>query len=239
MISMLIYSCKQDEFELLKGIAKDAVAYDSDESLDVIRISSVNDVKMQLLENVEIGIVDITEKDGLQAAKALRLRFPQMDIVIISDKTISPVLYLTPDIRAAALLLKPFVYSEVRYSMQSLFVTMQLEENNMEFFSFENEGGMRRVPYSQILYFEARNRRIYIRSQYKEYGIHGTMDALEQKLPEIFRRCHRGFIVNVSYISKAWYSKNYIDLKNHMEIPLSRSYKTTIKEAIQNEKVYS
>lgn len=237
MISMLIYSCKQDEFELLKEIAKDAVAYDSDESLDVIKISSVKDVEKQLLENIEIGIIDITEKEGLQVARALRLRFPKLDIVIISDNTISPVLYLTPDIRAAALLLKPFVYSEIRRSMQSLFVTMQLEENNVDFFSFENEGGKRRIPYSEILYFEARNRRIYIRLQYKEYGIHGTMDALEQKLPEIFQRCHRGFIVNVGYIRKAWYSKNYIDLKNHMEIPLSRSYKTTIKEAIQNGKV--
>ena len=108
MISMLIYSCKQDEFELLKEIAKDAVAYDSDESLDVIKISSVKDVEKQLLENIEIGIIDITEKEGLQVARALRLRFPKVDIVIISDNTISPVLYLTPDIRAAALLLKPF-----------------------------------------------------------------------------------------------------------------------------------
>lgn len=238
MISMLIYSCKQDECELLQEIAKDAVAYYSDESLEIIRISSINDVEMQLLENMEIGIVDITEKEGLQAAKNLRLRFPQMDIVIISDNTISPVLYLTPDIRAAALLLKPFVYSEVRSSIQNLIATMRLEENNVGFFSFENESGRRRIPYSQILYFEARNRRIYIRLQYKEYGIQDTMDALEQKLPEIFQRCHRGFIVNVGYISKAWYSKNYIDLKNHMEIPLSRSYKMTIKEAIQNGKDY-
>lgn len=237
MISMLIYSCKQDEFEILKEVAKDVVAYCSDESLNVVRADSLNDIEIQLMENIEVGIIDITEKEGLQAARTLRKHFPAMDIVIVSDNTISPVFYLTPNIRASSLLLKPFVYSDIRNSIQSLFEEMQLGKvNEANFFSFQDGGEQRRIPYSQIMYFESRNKRIYICLQSKEYGIQETMDALEQKLPNVFQRCHRGFIVNVGYISKVWYSKNYINLKNDMDIPLSRSYKAIIKEAVQSEK---
>ena len=69
----------------------------------------------------------------------------------------------------------------------------------------------------------------------KEYGIYGALDTLEEELPKQFRRCHRSYIINTSYISKVWYSKNSILLKNDEEMPLSRSYKTIIKEVVNSE----
>lgn len=239
MISMLIYSCKQSEIELLQEISKDIVAYLYDERMETIIIKSKKDMEIQEIGNVDIAFIDITEGSGLQIAKELRMHFSKMEIIIISNNKISPIVYLVPEIRAVSLLLKPLQYCEIQNAIKKLFdLLKQNIKDDKNFFLFEDGKEQNRIPYSQILYFEARNRRIYARLQRKEYGICGTMETLEEELPRNFKRCHRGFIVNVEYINEVWYSKNFIILKNEIELPLSRSYKTIIKEVVKNGRNY-
>lgn len=239
MISMLIYSCKQDEIELLQEISKDMVAYFYDDRIETIVAKSPEDMENQQIDTIDIAFVDITEHCGLQAAKDLRKRFGKAEIIIISDNTVSPVLYLIPDIRAVSLLLKPLQNIEIQKVLKSVFSLLERNTDDKEkFFSFGDSRERRHIPYSQILYFEARNKRIYVRLSSREYGVCGTMDTLEEKLPENFKRCHRGYIVNLSYVDEIWYSRNFIVLKNNIEIPLSRSYKPMIKEVVKNGKGY-
>lgn len=234
---MLIYSCKQNEIELLQEISKDIVAYLYDEQLDIAVTNIWNDREIKKIGNIDIALVDITEESGLQAARDLRKYLGKIEIIIISDNTISPVVYLTPDIRPASLLLKPLKEDEIHNGIKGVFNLLEQNRNDDgTFFLFEEDKEQKRVPYSQILYFEARNGRIYIRLQNKEFGIYGTIKTLEEQLPENFKRCHKSFIVNVLQISRVWYSKNVIVLKNDIEVPVSRSYKNTIKEVIKGGK---
>lgn len=236
MISMLIYSRKQNEIELLKEISKDVMAFQSEERLQIATFSDAKEIDDGSLENIDVAYIDITDDCGLQVAKDLRSRFPNVEIMIISNSTISPMVYLTPTVRAASLLLKPLDYSMIENGVRELFALLRPEEiNKRDMFVFEDDKEQRRIPYSHILYFEARNRRIYVRIQNKEYGIYGALDSLEEELPEQFKRCHRSYIVNTSFMSKVWYSKNSILLSNDEEIPLSRSYKAVIKEVEKNE----
>lgn len=235
MLSFLIYGCKQGEMELLQDVVRDAAAFFSDEHLTLKVMDAWKPEELKQIDHFEVAIVDVTLEGGLQAAIGIRAMYPLADIVIVSDPTISPVVYLIPEIRPATLLLKPFVSMEIRERIRSLFAAMpQKDRTSDEMFVFQEEGESRRVPYAKILFFEARNKRIYIRVQSREYGLQGTMEALETVLPDFFRRCHRGFIVNVNYVSKVWYSRNAIHLTNGEEIPLSRSYKTVMKEALKN-----
>lgn len=237
MISMLIYSRKQDEIELLREISRDHVADLFDEQLEVIVVDVWKEGILQKIDNIDLAFVDITDESGLRIAKELRNRFSKIEIMIISDNTISPVVYLTPDIRAASLLLKPLKYNESKNGIKGIFHLLQQNMNDSEsFFLFEDEKEQKRIPYSQILYFEARNGRIYVRLQNKEYGMYKTIKTLEEELPENFKRCHKSFIVNMAYISKIWYSKNIIILNNDLEIPVSRSYKNIIKEVVKSGK---
>ena len=56
------------------------------------------------------------------------------------------------------------------------------------------------------------------------------MDHLEELFREKFVRCHRSFLINEKLIKKVMLSKNCIILSNGVEIPLSRSYKDSIKK---------
>ena len=236
MVSMLIYCCKQDEIELLQEISRDIMAFRSKDSLDIVTFHTPEDMVLDDFEMLDVAYVDITDEFGLQVAKDLRARFPNVEIMIISDPTISPLLYLTPNVRAASLLLKPLEYDMIENGVRELFDSWEPKQNeNEEVLSFEDEEGYRRIPYSQILYFEAWNRKVYARLQSKEYCINVSLDALEEVLPEQFKRCHRSYIVNTFNVTKVWYSKNSILLKNDVEIPLSRSCKTVMKEAMKHD----
>ena len=117
MISMLIYSCKQNEIELLKEISRDIMAFRTEERLEIMTFDNYADIDVKAIENVDLAYVDITDEHGLQVAKDLRAGFSDVEILIISDPTISPMVYLTPTVRAASLLLKPLNTSMIEISV--------------------------------------------------------------------------------------------------------------------------
>ena len=104
------------------------------------------------------------------------------------------------------------------------------QESDERTFLIENREGKTYIPMSQIYYFEAREKRIYVRLKREEYTFYDTMEHLAEELPEEFIRCHRSFIVSRSRIQKVMLSKNRIILEHNMEVPLSRSYKAALKE---------
>lgn len=82
------------------------------------------------------------------------------------------------------------------------------------------------IPYTSILYFESGHNKVSIHTNEKTYETVTSLKALSQELPEIFCRCHSGYIVNITAIKSI--ESNYIVLKNDTQIPLSRKYKHDI-----------
>lgn len=235
MVSIVIYG-ETENAELLQRISKDVVAKVGDERSDITILNSDNDSTMPDKDNIDFAFVDITLDNGLEFAKGLRKKYTTIEIIIIADTTISPVMYLTPDIRAATLFLKPLNMQNVENGIEPIFQLLNTKSDDDEkYFIIKDREDKVRIPYSKILYLESRNKRIYVRAQNKEYGMYGILDSLEKTMPEDFKRCHRSFIVNISYIIKIKYAKNLMILKEDIEIPLSRSYKADFKEVVRNE----
>ena len=85
------------------------------------------------------------------------------------------------------------------------------------------------IPYSQIYFFEAREKKVFVCTCREEFGFYHTIDKLEKDLPEQFIRCHRGFIVNTEKIRRISFSQNVIFLADDFNVPLSRSYKPLLR----------
>ena len=94
----------------------------------------------------------------------------------------------------------------------------------------ETREGRTYVPLAQIYYFEAREKRIYVRLKKQELAFYETMEHLTERLPDYFVRCHRSFIVNRQRIRRVMLSKSLIELEQGIQLPLSRSYKPAFKE---------
>lgn len=231
MINMLTYSSSEAEIREIGRIAKDKAALYSDERWVIYPCNSIDKMKDLLEDGDPFHVIcfDITVNKGIHMIEELRRRFKEAYIILIASDKISPVLYMKPTIMAAALLLRPLKKGQTEEAMNTLVHSVCTEENN-DVMVLEGGEEKFRVAYRDILYLEARNKKIYVCTAAKEYGFYDTLDQLEATLPSGFIRCHRGFIVNSAKIRKVALSEGWIYLEEGCQVPVSRSYRQVIKE---------
>lgn len=231
----MIYAVGQGnkkEMLLVEKEIRDRIALCTDEHLSFVSLYTRKDFEDFLKKNLQADVVcaDITIFQGIEQVEELRKKYPKAAVILIADMTISPVTYMKPTILAAALLLKPLQKPMVEKVIEEVFQCYIQTKVDEEVFVVETREEKQRIPYSQILYFEARSKKIYVCTQNYEYGFYDTMDHLEEQYSAQFIRCHRSFMVNRKMIDQVKLSQNYLTLSGGVEIPLSRSYKSQIKE---------
>lgn len=238
MISFLAYTKSEKELSVLKETVTDISSVLSDEDLKIYGFSS-RDKFEKFLANcpvLDISCVDICEMGGIDCAKKVRSTNDDMSILLIVDLSLSPATYIIPGIMASSLLIRPFDRATAKSVLDTVFKDYYrhfADEDGSKSFVVETREGKQLVPYSGIVYFESRDKKIFLGTDNEEYSFYGTLDKLEETLDDRFIRCHRSFIAAKKRIRKIVLSKNIIILDNGFEIPLSRSYKSKVKEAIQ------
>ena len=205
MFTMLMHTESDEEQKLLRGLVKEVTALISDEKVNIIYHVYEAD------SEPECAIVNICDEAKLEYAKDIRKRYPDIDLMLISSGSISPMKYLNPQIRPLSLAIVPYGTNEIKEVIRDfLHKVIAVEEGGMWIDTYE---GKIKVNYRNILYLEAANKMVSIRLDSVEYSIYGSLEKLEKDLPENFVRCHRSYIVNTGYISRVRYSENYIQLK--------------------------
>lgn len=239
MISMLIFDQDVKEQKMLITHSKDAVAFCSDDQLNIETVTDKKGVEgfLKKHELMDAAFLDITDTDGIDLSKNIRNAYELSELLVIADASISPMEYMTPDIRAASLLLRPFGTEQSRQVVNQFFHAYyrnqagQKEERKMV---IENRQGKISIPYSKIYYLEVREKKIFVRLKDKEYSKYGTLENVLKELSDDFIRCHRSFAVNKHYIDRVKLSENAIYLEHNIMVPLSRSYKAELKEYMKS-----
>jgi len=143
--------------------------------------------------------------------------------------------YLTPDVRAASLLLYPYRDGQEKQVFRE-FLKNYLEgrqaASDQDFLIIENRGGRTAIPFRQIYYIEVRERKIFVRIENKEYCKYDSMEHMLSQLPDTFIRCHRSFAFNAQHLDTVRLSENAVYLDHGIMVPLSRSYKPAVKEYV-------
>lgn len=231
MYSLLTCNKEDKEIVDISKIFKAEVAYYTDEMLKIITCKNRDEVSRILheCENLDIVCYDITTEDGIRMVETVRDHNKNAYIILIATPDISPLKYMKPSIMAASLLFRPMLEEDIRDVADEALRTFE-QESSKEIYVVETEDGKDRIPYSDIIYFESREKKIFCCTRYREYGFYGTLEKLEQELPDHFKRCHRGYILNTAWIRKVALSENTIYLRDDYAIPVSRSYKSIMKE---------
>jgi DNA-binding LytR/AlgR family response regulator len=140
--------------------------------------------------------------------------------------------YLRPGIMASSLLLRPWNEKQAQEVLRELVQCLVKERGGTSGQSYviESREGTISIPYDNIYFFEAREKKIFVCTGKEEFGFYNTIDKLQEELPEQFIRCHRAFIVNSEKIRKIMLSRNIIFLSDDFDVPLSRSYKAVLKQ---------
>lgn len=219
------------ETTLLERCFREEVARHTEEGVTVAAIPD-REILSEFLEKrmqADVGCVDVTVPDGIRQAELLRAHYPKLILILLASPEMSPVTYLKPAVLAAGLLLKPVKEQAAAEVFREILLNL-LPEPGEGTFLLETREEIQRVPYGNILYFEARAKKIYACMEDREYGFYDTIDRLEQALPPLFVRCHRSYLVNREWIGGVKLPSGCLRLKNNMELPLSRSYKNHFKE---------
>lgn len=225
MITMLIFDQSDSEITSLIKLSREVVALEGNEKLNIVCNS------MEVEEPAQLAIVNVCDIDGIYNARQLRKEFPSINIMLIADASISPMSYLNPEIRPISLIIAPYGHREVREVLTEFISSIMVKDEGSIW--IDTPEGKAKLFYRDILYLEARNKMICIRLNSVEYSIYGSLSDLEERLPDTFIRCHRGFIINRSYIDRVRLSENYIMLNKDIRIPLSRTYKDQIRELVR------
>ena len=238
MISVMLYSPNEDELNRIRYQYREVAVGLSDDDWDIC--AETNDTRLysavEKTDTIDFACIDVTSVCGIKLAERIRKKSDFCSIVLISDKNISPVLYIKPTIRASSLLLRPLTDKQIHdtlFEVADEYFRAYLEKDSDSSFIMENRDGRRKIPYSQIFYFETRKKKISVNTGMNELDFYDTLDNLESILPENFIRCHRSFIVSGSKIASVKLSNNTICLINGSTVPVSRTYKSALRELMK------
>jgi len=238
MITSISYNKLKDESVELNKIIKELAAKLTDEQWNIQGVQKQEEL-LKLLEDkplMDIMLYDVTRTGDIELLENVRKDYKLAFIMLLADATVSPMKYMKPGISAQSLLLRPFTSEQAMDSLLELIsgyvktFHSPVADNTAMFVVESKDEGRICVPYDQIYYFEAMEKKVYVCTGVDEYGFYDTLDGLMDTLPEGFKRCHRSFIVNEDKILKVALSKNTIYLEDEYEVPLSRSYKPDFKE---------
>lgn len=228
------YSSKKSDLRLIADEIRLLAARSSDEDWEFYLFGTVVELAnyVNQSENLDLVCIDINNDLEVSMAELIRKSYEQSVILVITDTNVSPTKYMKPSIMAASLLLRPFGKEQVSKTISDLFkfIERNKSENENESFVVKSKSERFFVPYDRIIYFEARDKKIFLNTLQKEYGFYDTVEHLMSGLPDYFVRCHRGFVINSKKIKKIAFSENVICMQHNVMIPLSKSYKSKIKE---------
>lgn len=234
MVSMLIFNRFAKELTMVEALVKDIAARLSEEKWELARFSSLETMQ-QYMETgplMDLACYDVTVQDSIDYLAEVRQKYSDAMVMLIADTGMSPMDYVRPDILASALVLRPLDPELIRDKISDMvraYLKKVGGEEQKDAFIIEVRDGKTRIPYDQIYYMEAREKKIYLRLQDREMSFYGTIEELEESLPEKFIRCHRSFLVNKDYVEKIMLSQNEILMSHGISVPLSRSYKPVFK----------
>lgn len=238
MNGMLILSRRKAESRLLQESFSALVFRDLSEDWVFHRPDSLSELD-QIAEGLPpaISCVDVTGREGISPAEDVRRRFDQTLLVVIADPELSPITYIRPSVMPAGVLLRPVERTQVLQVFPALLQMIKEAAARTalqdQVFSLTSHGVSHRIRMRDILYFEARNKKLYLVTKNCEIDFYDTLEHVIEQLPADFIRCHKSFVVNRHKVDRVLLAQNLILLEGGgIELPVSRTMKQAVKEAL-------
>lgn len=185
-------------------------------------------------ESLGLLVCDVTSEGMLALLEQLRTCNPDMKLVLLSDETVSPVAYIRPSILPTALIWRPVERGAAQEALRQVVDTLSHGQTEATeeaaSFSIDARGVVRTFPFRDILFFEAREKRLFLHVHRKEVAFNGTLEGLLETLPPEFIRIHKSVIINRTKVAEIRFGQNMVLLEDGTDVPVSRSYKARLKE---------
>lgn len=200
-------------------------AYSGEEMLELIKSTHIDliflDIEMKELNGIEVG---------------KKIREINEDTIIVFLTGYRDYALEAFQIESYQYIIKPITFENFNILMQKILI--RLKEMSAyryvnDVFTFKTRDEIVSLKYKCIYYFERQGKRIHVSSQVGDYDFIGTLKSIDDFLnPNIFMRCHQGYIVNTDKLLNV--KDNQIILHGvEKAIPISRRYKKNVLNALE------
>lgn len=185
-----------------------------------------------LLTNRQYDVVflDIRLKgqNGIETAKSLRQRWE--DTILIFLTGVKDYVFQAFDVAAFHYLLKPVEKEKFEEVLErALRKAGKRSGGETDFFLIKTRNRTLPLQKSSILYVESRGKKAEIHTVRETIELYASLNGMEAELGISFYRCHRGYLVNMAYVSE--YCHDSILLSNGETIYLAKEkYQEFVKE---------
>lgn len=236
MIRIYICCSERQEIVIVAGAARQLLRQQGNGEKPVC-VFRPEELQKELLaaeeDQMNIVVCDVCESDAIPVLEKIRAGRPDMKLILMADGTVSPTVYIRPTIMPSALLWRPATEQESKRVLTEVLSAIHQEKpsdlHSEEEFQIEVRGVIRRFSCHEILYFEAREKKLWLHLSHRELAFPGTLEKLQSELPAGFLRVHKSFIVNCAHAMEIQYGQNMMLLTSGEMLPISRSYKADVK----------
>jgi DNA-binding LytR/AlgR family response regulator len=145
------------------------------------------------------------------------------DISLVARPSVHPSgVLLAPPERARLYALIREIYAE----------QIRTKDDHTPKFTIKTGGEHILISTGSIFFFEAKDKKIALRTENQEISFYSNFDTIIKQLPDWFIRCHKGFVVNTSKIARANLTDMTLTLTDGSVLPMSRSHRQDVSEAL-------
>lgn len=177
--------------------------------------------------NFDMYFLDIQMKklSGIEAAKIIRNKDNTAVIIFITG--LKDYVFDAFDVQAFHYILKPIDIEKLKKVVNKALLRFNETE---KFIIAKTISESNKIYLKDIMYIESQLRKLRIHTSYGIIEYYYKLADIEKELPEnIFFRCHKSYIVNLSYVRS--YDNNSIKLKNSEIIYISKYRFTDFSKA--------
>ena len=163
--------------------------------------------------------IQMEEMRGIEVARAIRRK--KEDTILIFVTALKEYVPEAFDVSAFHYLLKPVSPEKFR----AVFAKACKEARRTAHVGdgtlfFRTKTRSFTVQKKEILYVESSKRKVEIHTLREKYTVYATMKYMEEALGQEFYRCHRGYLVNMAYVTE--YGEGIIGLQNGEKVYVAR-----------------
>ncbi len=155
--------------------------------------------------------------DGMDTARALRKTQPEAVLIFVTGS--KEYVFEAFDVSAFHYLLKPLEETKFKEVLARALLESQRHRAGRQERLFIRTKNLT-IDQKDILYIESRGKKVDIHTLKETFSIYGAMNELETQLSKSFYRCHRGYLVNMAYITE--YGADSITLTGGARVYLTK-----------------
>ncbi len=199
------------------------------DDVDILLFRDCDSLLANYPNELDVLFLDIAMHgtDGMTAAKQIRTRDKQVQIIFITNM---PQFAIEGyKVHAFGYLLKPLSYESFYLELMELF--QQIFSKRKQRLIVKEHSNTRMLKLSEIQYIETDNRKLCIHAKAKMYSYNSTMSELENTLiPHGFIRCHHAYLVNMAFVNSIGNAE--LELDSGQKIPVSRNKRASCLQAL-------